>query len=96
MIGIASFFTTKFMNNTMNIIIVFSAIIFLLLIIPIFKVKNFPKNKEERVVPLKQKLNNENKLDEFTKCINSLNELFCIVTKKYLTHNNIMGGILYG
>lgn len=56
-IGIASFFTTKFINNTMNIITVLSAIIFLLLIIPIFKVKNFPKNKEEKVVPLKQKLN---------------------------------------
>lgn len=59
-IGIASFFTTKFMNNTMNIITVLSAIIFLLLIIPIFKVKNFPKNKEEKVVPLKQKLNLKN------------------------------------
>lgn len=59
-IGIASFFTTKFINNAMIVVTVLSAIIFLLLIIPISKVKNDPKNKEEKIVPLKQKLDLRN------------------------------------
>ena len=59
-IGIASFLTTKFMNSTMIFVTVFSAIVFLLLIIPIFKVKNCPKNKEENRTPLMEKLNLKN------------------------------------
>ena len=59
-IGIASFFTTKFINNTMMVVTILSAIIFLLLIIPISKVKNDPKNKEEKMIPLKQKLDLRN------------------------------------
>ena len=59
-IGIASFLTTKFMNNTMIFVTIFSAIVFLLLIIPIFKVKNCPKNKEENRTPLMEKLNLKN------------------------------------
>ncbi len=59
-IGIASFITTKFINTTMMLITIFSAIIFILLSLPIFKVKNYPKNKEKSIVPLKQKLNLKN------------------------------------
>jgi hypothetical protein len=59
-IGIASFLTTKFMNNTMIIVTISSAIVLLALILPISKVKNCPKNKEEISVPLKQKLNLRN------------------------------------
>ncbi len=59
-IGIASFLTTKFMNNTMIFITIFSAIVFLLLMIPISKVKNYPKNKEENRIPLREKLNLKN------------------------------------
>ena len=59
-IGLASFLTTKFINNAMIILTFSSAIIFLLLIIPISKVKNYPKNNEENIIPLKQKLNLKN------------------------------------
>ena len=59
-IGFASFFTTKFIDNAMVIVTFFSTIIFLLLIIPISKVRNCPKNKEENIIPLKQKLNLKN------------------------------------
>jgi MFS family permease len=59
-IGIASFLTTKFMNNTMIIVTISSAIVLLALILPISKVKNCSKNKEEISVPLKQKLNLRN------------------------------------
>lgn len=59
-IGIASFITTKFMNTTMILITIFSAIIFILLILPISKVKNYPKNKAKSIVSLKQKLNLKN------------------------------------
>lgn len=59
-IGIASFFTTKFINSTMIMVTIFSAIVFILLILPISRVKNCPKNKEGRIVPLKQKLNLRN------------------------------------
>ncbi len=59
-IGIASFLTTKFMNTTMIIVTLFSATVFLLLTLPISKVKNCPKNKEECIIPLKQKLNLKN------------------------------------
>ena len=47
-IGIASFLTTKFMNTTMIIVTLFSATVFLLLTLPISKVKNCPKNKDIR------------------------------------------------
>lgn len=59
-IGIASFLTTKLMNSTMTIVTILSAIIFLLLMIPISKVKNYPKNKEESRETLKEKLNLRN------------------------------------
>ena len=59
-IGIASFITARFINNTMIVVTVLSAIIFILLIIPICKVKNDPKNKEEKIIPLKQKLDLRN------------------------------------
>lgn len=59
-IGIASFLTTKFMNTTMIVVTLFSAMLFLFLILPISKVRNFPKNKEESIIPLKQKLNLRN------------------------------------
>lgn len=59
-IGIASFITTKFINATMLLVTIFSAIVFILLILPISRVKNCPKNKEENIVPLKQKLNLKN------------------------------------
>ncbi len=59
-IGLASFLTTKFINNAMIVLTFSSAIIFLLLIIPISKVKNYPKNNEENIIPLKQKLNLKN------------------------------------
>ena len=59
-IGIASFLTTKFMNTTMIVVTLFSATVFLFLILPISKVRNFPKNKEESIIPLKQKLNLRN------------------------------------
>lgn len=59
-IGIASFLTTKFMNTTMILITLFSTVIFLCLILPISKVRNFPKNKEKNIIPLKQKLNLRN------------------------------------
>ena len=62
-IGIASYFTTKFINSTMIIVTLFSAIIFILLILPISKVKNYPKNKKDNIIPLKQKLN----LNNYTK-----------------------------
>lgn len=64
-IGISSFLTTKFINSTMSIITIFSAVIFLLLIIPIYKVKNFPKSKQESNIPLKQKLNLKNYTNYF-------------------------------
>ena len=47
-IGVAGFFTTKYMNSTMSIITVLGAMIFLVLILPIFKVKNFPKIKKKQ------------------------------------------------
>lgn len=59
-IGIASFFTTKFIHQTMSIVTIFSAITFLLLIIPISKVKNYPKSKKENLISLKEKLNLKN------------------------------------
>lgn len=59
-IGIASFLTTKFMNTTMVVVTLFSATVFLFLILPISKVRNCPKNKEESIIPLKQKLNLRN------------------------------------
>lgn len=59
-IGIASFITTKFINTTMILITIFSAIIFILLFLPISKVKNYPKNKDKNIVPLKQKLSLKN------------------------------------
>ena len=59
-IGLASFLTAKFINNTMSIITIFSASIFLTLILPISKVRNFPKNKEKKNISLKQKLNLKN------------------------------------
>lgn len=59
-IGIASFITTKFMNNTMILVTTFSVIIFILLTLPISKVKNCPKNQEKNIIPLKQKLNLKN------------------------------------
>ncbi len=59
-IGIASFITTKFINATMILITIFSAIIFILLFLPISKVKNYPKNKDKNIVPLKQKLRLKN------------------------------------
>jgi MFS family permease len=59
-IGIASFLTTKFMNHTMIIVTISSAIVLLALILPISKVKNCPKNNKEIRVPLKQKLNLRN------------------------------------
>lgn len=62
-IGIASYFTTKFINSTMIIVTLFGAIIFILLILPISKVKNYPKNKKDNIIPLKQKLN----LNNYTK-----------------------------
>ena len=59
-VGFASFFAIKFIDNAMVIVTFFSTIIFLLLIIPISKVRNCPKNKEENIIPLKQKLNLKN------------------------------------
>ncbi len=59
-IGIASFLTTKFINKTMSIATIFSAIILLFLILPISKVKNRIPNKESKTVSLKQKLNLKN------------------------------------
>jgi len=59
-IGIASLFTTKFINNTMFVITTFSGIIFLLLILPISKVKNDPKYTEKNTASLIQKLNLKN------------------------------------
>lgn len=59
-IGIASFLTTKYINNTLTIVTVFSTTILLLLLLFIFKVKNYPKNNEENTIPLKQKLNLKN------------------------------------
>ncbi len=62
-IAIASYFTTKFINNTMTICVIISSITFLVLIIFINNVKNFPKNKKENIIPLKEKLN----LNKYTK-----------------------------
>lgn len=62
-VGIASFVTTKFLNSTMTIVTILGAIIFLLLILPISKVKNYPKNKGESREKLKEKLN----LNNYTK-----------------------------
>lgn len=62
-IAIASYFTTKYINNTMTICIIISFITFLGLIIFINNVKNFPKNKGENATPLKEKLN----LKKYTK-----------------------------
>ena len=59
-IGIASFLTTKFINNTMSIVTIFSAIILLSLLFPISQVKNQIQNKERKIEPLKQKLNLKN------------------------------------
>ena len=59
-ISIASYLTTKYIDNTMTIVVILSAITFLGLIIFINNVKNFPKNKEENLVPLKEKLNLKN------------------------------------
>ena len=59
-VGFASFFAIKFIDNAMVIVTFFSTIIFLLLIIPISKVRNCPKNKEENIIPLKQKLTLKN------------------------------------
>lgn len=56
-IGIASFFTTKYIHHTMLIVTILSAIIFLSLILFIMTVKNCPKNQEKDVEPLKEKLN---------------------------------------
>lgn len=56
-IGIASFFTTKYIHSTMSIVTILSAMIFLLLILLIRNVKSFPKNKEKDKVSLKEKLN---------------------------------------
>lgn len=44
----------------MTIITVLGSIVLLLLIIPITKVKNFPKNKSEKTISLKDKLNLKN------------------------------------
>ena len=59
-IGIASFFTTKFIDKTILTISLLSTIIFLLLVVPIIKVKNCPKNKKEENISLRQKLNLKN------------------------------------
>ena len=59
-IGIASFLTTKFIDNTILTISLLSTIIFLLLVVPIIKVKNCPKNKKEESISLRQKLNLKN------------------------------------
>ncbi len=62
-IAIASYLTTKYINSTMTICVIISSITFLVLIIFINNVKNFPKNNEKIVVPLKEKLN----LKKYTK-----------------------------
>ena len=59
-IAIASFLTTKYINNTMTIVVILSTITFFGLIIFINNVKNFPKNKEKNLVPLREKLNLRN------------------------------------
>lgn len=59
-IGIASFFTTKYMDNTITIVTILSAIVFLMLILFISRIKNCHKNKEKDIVSLKQKLNLKN------------------------------------
>ncbi len=56
-IAIASFFTTKYIDNTIIVITILSACIFLLLIAFTLKVENFPKNKEDKKVALMKKLN---------------------------------------
>ena len=62
-IAIASFLTTKYINETMTIITIFSSIIFLGLILLIINVKNSPKNVEKNPATLKEKLN----LKKYTK-----------------------------
>ncbi len=56
-IGIASYLTTRAMKYTMFSVTILSAIIFLLLILWIVKVENYPKNREKDRVLLKEKLN---------------------------------------
>lgn len=62
-IAIASFLTTKYINQTMTIITIFSSIIFLGLILLIINVKNSPKNIAKNPATLKEKLN----LKKYTK-----------------------------
>lgn len=56
-IGIASFLTTRFIEHTMLLVTILSAIIFLILILFITKVKNCPKDKPKDGTKLKEKLN---------------------------------------
>ncbi len=62
-IAIASYLTTKYIDNTMLAISIFATIIFLIVIVFVKNVKNEPKNKEKELVSLKEKLN----LSKYTK-----------------------------
>lgn len=59
-IAVASFFTTKYINNTMTIISVLSAIVFIGLVIFINRVKSDPKTQSKDIESLKEKLNLRN------------------------------------
>ncbi len=55
-IGIAGFLTTKFIQNTMFLVTILSAIIFLLLIVFITQVQNCPKAQKKDGIKLREKL----------------------------------------